>query len=298
MSGSSNRTQSTMQTTNNSPWSAAQPALKTGLADAEALYKAGIGGQPYTGSTVVPFAQQSTRGFDNIEAIAGNAMGTGNPFERAFNTTGNIAQTGYNQHQQTALDNLNRTASGQDVFGTNPEFQNILRQSQDAARDAVNLNASAAGRYGSGAHQGTLAREVGDLTSRMLGNEYTRQLGRMDAANQNLFNAGQTGIGNQLQATSALPGAFESQFAPANAMIGVGSAYEDLAGRTMNDQLRIFNETQNAPWNQIGRLNAAASGLGQYGTSTTTAQVPRQNNTFGNLLGGAIGGYSLLNGFF
>ena len=298
MSGGGSRTQTTTQQQRNEPWSAAQPLLKTGLSDAQDLYKSGVGGQPYTGSTVVPFADQTISGFDNIQDVASGAMGAGNPFSQAFQATGDIASTGYNENQNAALANLRQTASGQDMFGANPEFQRILDQAQADTRDAVNMSASAAGRTGSGAHQGLLAKEVGNLTSRMLGDEYTRQLGRMDNATNSLFNAGQTGVSNQMQAANALPSVFEGQFSPANAMIGVGSAYEDLAGRTMNDQLRIFNETQNAPWNQIGRLNAVASGVGQYGTSNTTAQMPTQNNTFGNLLGGAIGGYSLLNGIF
>ncbi|MCP4410082.1 MAG: hypothetical protein GY807_20525 [Gammaproteobacteria bacterium] len=289
-------TQTTTQTANAEPWSAAQPALKLGLKDAQSLYKAGVGGQPYTGSTVVPYAQQSMAGFQDIQDTSAGAMGPDNPFARGFSAVGDIAEGGYNQYQNQALGNLSRTASGEDVFGANPQFQDLLKQSQDAARNAVNMNASAGGRYGSGAHQGVLAREIGDLTSRMYSDEYNRQLGRMDRATDGLFNAGQTGVTNQMDATASLPGAFTGQFAPANAMIGVGSRFEDLAGRTMDDHMRIFNETQNLPWDQLGRLNAVAGGAGQYGTTTNTAQMPRQNNMFGNIAGGILGANSLLGG--
>lgn len=441
MSGGS-KTQTTTSVQDNQPWTAAQPALKTGLSDAQSLYKSGVGSQPYTGSTVVPYSQQSMQGFGDIQNKAQGAMGAGNPFQKAFDATGDLADSGFNtlqsgainslqnqaggsvgsgfdpsqtdalskyrdtanaptgtgfdqaqddalarfrttaatpvgsgfdQAQQNALTNYQNTASGNDLFGTNPHFEAALGRAQDDVRDGVNETASAMGRFGSGAHQGVLGDSIGDLSARMRGDEYSRQLARKDQATNNLFsagqagydnryrdnargdqaanslftagqagmdnrfrdqsrsdqatnnmfsagqtgvenrlreqgrldqlrselfNAGQTGVGNQFDAINTLPGAFQNQMAPADALIGVGSQYEDLAGRTLNDQLRIFDETQNAPWNQIGRLNAVAGGAGQFGTSTNTAQVPGQNNSWANAAGGLLGANSLLGGLF
>jgi predicted lipid-binding transport protein (Tim44 family) len=51
----------------------------------------------------------------------------------------------------------------------------------------------------------------------------------------------------------------------------------------LNDQLRIFNDTKNAPWEAIWRLNQAANGAGNFGTSQVQGQ---QGTNWGGLLGG------------
>ena len=270
-------------TATNTPWESAQPALKTGLQDAETLYKGGVGGQVYTGSTVVPYSNQSMTGFGDIQSNAQANMG-GQGLSGQYQ--GIIDSGGFNAPQQQAMQGWQSAATSPFDINSNPAFQDVLRQSQDSARDYVNQGAAAAGRYGSGIHQQTMGNTIGDLTSRMVGNEYQNWQNRGDAARQNMFNAGQQGIGNLGQA-------YQGMGAPAQDMITLGGAYEDLATRQMNDQLRIFNETQNRPWEQLGRLNAVASGSGQYGTSTTTAPGP---NPFAQALGGGLSLLSLLGG--
>ncbi len=270
-------------TSSNAPWAPAQPVLQTGLNDANALYQSGVGGQVYTGSTVVPYANQTMQGFGAIQNNATANMG-GQGLSGQYQNIINAG--GFNAPQQQALQGWQAAATGEFNPNANPAFQQVLRQSQDAARDYVNQGAAAAGRYGSGVHQQTMGNTIGDLTSRMVGNEYQNWQQRGDAARGNLFNAGQAGIGN-------LGAAYQGMGAPAQDMITIGGAYEDLATRQMNDQLRIFNETQNRPWEQLGRLNAVASGSGQYGTSQTTAPGP---NPFAQALGGGLGLLGLLGG--
>ncbi len=270
-------------TSSNAPWDAAQPALKTGLADAETLYKSGVGGQVYTGSTVVPYANQTMQGFGDIQNNASANMG-GQGLSGQYQ--GIIDSGGYNAPQQQAMQGWQQQATGAFDPNSNPAFQQVLKQSQDAARDYVDQGAASAGRYGSGIHQQTMGNTIGDLTSRMVGNEYQNWQNRGDAARQNMFSGGQTAQGN-------LGAAYQGMGAPAQDMITLGGAYEDLATRQMNDQLRIFDAAQNNPWDQLGRLNAVASGSGQYGTSTTTAPGP---NPFAQAVGGGLSLLSLLGG--
>lgn len=285
MSGGSKQT---TQVSDNQPWSAAQPNLKAGLGEAKNLFDSGVGSQVYSGSTVVPFADQTTKGMQQMQGQADMAQGGLN---NAFGATSQLASSGFNAPQMASMRNMAKTAIGNDVFGSNPEFQNILKKSQDDASNAVNLNASAAGRYGSGTHQGVMADSIGDLTSNMLSQEYSRQLGRKDNATSQLFQAGQAGVGNQLGATSALGNAYQNTLAPSQTNMQIGSMYEDLYGRQLNDKLRIFNETQNRPWENLARFQAANSGSGQYGTSTTTAQQPGQSP-----FATGLGALSLLSG--
>lgn len=418
------------------PWKPAQPALKYGVDKALQYAKKGIGGDVFTGSTVIPWDQQTKRGMNSIQSgananLAGNGLsgqyqdvinqggytddqrqsadvmsgvmgGSGltgdqeaalQSFRSGMNNglTGDqqfalwsakgmlggnglssaqqaalgglqgLASNPFNSYQQSALQNTQKTANSNFDVNSNPAFQDVLRQAQGAARESVNMSAGGAGRYGGGVHQGNLASEVGDLTSRMVGGEYQNWQNRRDAANSNLFNMGQTGIGTQMSANQGAAGigqqgignlqnaqssvfnmgqtdlsnrndaasnafnmgqtgqtnrsnaanslygmgqqalgnlgsAYTGMQQPANDLMKIGGMNEDLATRKMNDKLRIFNEKQNKPWDQLGRLNAIASGAGQMGGTQTQTQ-PGQN-PFLSALGYGATGAGLLGSFF
>lgn len=282
MSGGSKTT--TTQTQNNEPYKAAQPGLDWGMGQALSLAKQGNLAKPLTMSTVVPFSQQSMAGMNAIQGNANAAMAPGGYSQQWGDI---IRGKGYNDAQTTAMEGIKNTATGAFDVNANPAFQSVLKQAQDSALGAANQNASGLGRYGSAAHQSVATRDVGDLTSRMVGDEYHNWQGRQDAAQRDLFNMGQAGQGN-------LQNAFERQNDPAQALMGVGSAYEDLYSRQLNDSLRIADETQNQPRNNLRELMALLGGAGQFGTSTQTAQGP--SNTFSNILGGGLGIAGLLQG--
>lgn len=263
-----------------------------------------------------------------------NAMGD---FQGLQNRLGN---NGLSNVQDQALRNYRQTANASYDMNANPGFADVLSAAQDSARNAANLTASATGRYGSGVHQGAVAQNVGDLTNRMVSDDYNRFLGRQDNANaamanlgqqgvgntsnlagsiaalgqqglqnrqglaneigaygqqgvnnlqssqSNLFNAAQAGLGNMTNAYSAMQQPYQTQ-------LGVGRAYEDLATRQMNDRLRIFNEQNNAPWNQINRLLGVAGAGSGYNTQNTVATQPGQS-PFLTTLGGISTGVGLL----
>ncbi|TDR34334.1 hypothetical protein [Aquamicrobium defluvii] len=269
MGGSSKQT----STSTAEPYKASKPLLDQGMGDALKLYKDGNLVQPNTMSTVVPYAEQTMQGMGDLTNIAQNNMG-GQGLSGQLQ--GIINSGGYNQEQQTALDGIRSTATGQFNINEDPGFQQVL----DKTQNAVNQNAAGLGRYGSGTHTGVMTQELGDLGAR----QYQQYQARKDAAQQQLFNAGQQGQQN-------LSSAYETAQDPAKTLMGVGGMYEDLYGRTLNDQLRIANETQNAPLANIQSLLAVANGGGQYGTNTQTAQGP--SNTLSNIAGAGLGAMSM-----
>ncbi|MDX0227184.1 hypothetical protein RWA06_04550 [Sinorhizobium meliloti] len=276
----------TTTTSSNAPWKPAQPALKAGLSQAQKLFNADKDGSYYSGSTVVPWSWQTQKGMGQVMSNANANLG-GRGLSGQYQDV--INQGGFNDAQKAAMANTQSTANSSFNVNANPAFQQVLQQAQGAARDSVNMSAGGAGRYGSGVHQGNLASEVGDLTSRMVGQEYQNWQGRRDAANNNLFNMGQQGIGN-------LGTAYGGLNQPAQDLFQVGAMNEDLATRQMNDKLRIFNEKNQAPWDQIARLNAVASGAGQMGGTQTQSQ-PGQN-PFLTALGYGATGAGLFGGMF
>ncbi len=278
MSGGSKQT--TTQTS--APWTGAQPALQQAIGQAQNLMSTGVGQQIYGGSTVIPWSSQTQQAMGNIQnnanANTGNAGLSGQ-------LQGVINSGGYNQPQQDALSNTRNLANSQ--FSVTPELQKVLDAQGSKVSDAVNLNASAAGRYGSGANQTLLAKNVGDLANQTIYNDYNNFVGRRDAANSNLFNMGQQGFNN-------LGAAYTGLNAPNQDLMNIGAMNEDLATRYKNDELRLFNDTQNKPWEQVSRLNAIASGAGSLG-STTTESKPG-SNPFLTALGYGNTGLGLLSG--
>lgn len=280
MSGGSKQT----TTQSSAPWSGAQPALTQAVGGAQNLYNSGVGSQVYTGSTVVPWASQTTQAMGNIQKNA-NANVGGRGLSGQYQ--GVIDSGGFNSAQQGALDNTRSLANSS--YSVSPELQKVLDAQAAKVGDSVNLNASAAGRYGSGANQTLLAKNVGDLTNSTIFNDYSNWQGRRDAANSNLFNMGQQGFNN-------LGAAYTGLNAPNQDLMNIGAMNEDLATRYKNDELRIFNEAQNKPWEQLGRLNAIATGAGSMGGTQTTTQ-PGQN-PFLTAAGYGLSGLGLLGGLF
>ena len=68
---SSDKTQTTQSSSE--PWPAAQPLLGTTLKGAGALYNNNVGGEVFRGSTVVPYAKQTTQAQGLDEATANAA---------------------------------------------------------------------------------------------------------------------------------------------------------------------------------------------------------------------------------
>jgi hypothetical protein len=316
----------TTQNTQSQPLKEVRPLLNTAFSDALRAYKGGVGSQPYTGSTVVPQSQQTQQGYKGIMQSANqNANGrnglNSNLQDIISNGGFNDAQSGalgnmQNQLKQLggnglsgaqddALANYRKLANSSYDFNANPGSQGVLDAALRDQSNAVNLNAAASGRYGSGIHEGVLAQKAGDLSNTFRYGDYNNWLGRKDNANAgmaslgqqgvqnrqglsgNIFNAGQSGLGNMTQAYTA-------QQSPYQNMLGVGAANEDLYKRTMDDKLRVYDAQNNAPWTQIQKLLAAAGGGGSYGSQSTTATAPGAN-PFLSTLGGTASGLSSLN---
>jgi hypothetical protein len=279
VSGSSNKQTTTATHT---PYKAAQPLLDKGMGDALKLYNGGNLVKPNTMSTVVPMANQTVSGLQGLQGLANaNSGGSG----LSGQMQGIINRGGFTGDQQTALQGIRQTATQPFDINANPAYAGIRQRAMDAASDAANSTAAGLGRYGSGTHQGVLAREVGNVAGNMDFNEYNNFLNRQSGAQDRLFNAGQTGMGN-------LGSAFEGAQAPGQLNMQVGGAFEDLMGRQMNDQLRIANELQNLPLANIQALLGVSSGAGNFGSQKSTAQGP--SNGFSNILGAGLGGLSLL----
>lgn len=279
-------TNQTTQNTSSQPWDAAQPGLKLGLQASQDLYNAGIGGQVDTSSHVVPYDASTISGMNTIKTNANANLG-GAGISGKYQSI--INNGGYNDAQNTAVGNLKALATNPINIYSDPAYMQTRGKLAQDVTTGVNLGASSAGRYGSGQHVDTLANSLSNSLAGMDVAELQRQQGRQDAATQGLFQAGQQGIGN-------LSTAYNGLNLPTQDLMKVGAMNEDLAGRQINDNIRIFDARQNQPWNILAKMNAIQSGAGSLGGTTSgTAQTPGQS-PFATGLGYASSGLGILGG--
>lgn len=141
------------------------------------------------------------------------------------------------------------------------------------------------GTYSTGVGQGLSAAAQ---TAGIQGQNADRTIG----ASTNLFNAGQQGMNNTANAAGIYSGMYGAQNLGNNDLMNVGAMNEDLYARYLNDQLRIAQESQQAPAANAQALLAAMNGGAPYATQTQTAQGP--SNGVSNIAGGLLAGASLL----
>ena len=144
-------------------------------------------------------------------------------------------------------------------FDYSPDFQNVLDAGLQDAREGVNANASAAGRYGSGIAQGVMAKELGNLSNTARLGEYRDWQNRKDSANTNMANLGQTGVGN-------ISNLSQLQSSLGNAALGAANT-----GTNNLQNLYGLGNTLNS-----SLFNAGQAGLGNMATAYQTAQMPSQ----------------------
>lgn len=267
----------------------------------------------------------SGNGFNTQTAGAASSMQNLNS---QFQGTG-----GLTSYQGDAISRASDLAAGNEVLGTNPGFQRMLQESNQAAQHGVNTEAAKLGRYGSGTHQENVAEALANNTANLYGQEYNQQLQRQDAArdqmfgmsqqgvgnvqstaqglaqigqtgydnatnaNRDLFESGQVGLGNVQTAAGQLPTAYDAIKKPYQDYMTVGSMQEDLQTRQMQDDLRRFKEEQNSAWLPVERAMAVGTGAGSLGgNSTETLAVP-STSAASQMIGGALNGYDNQNMF-
>lgn len=142
---------------------------------------------------------------------------------------------------QPAYQYLAATAQG-DMLNANPYVDKMFNQAADRYRGQVNGNASAAGRYSSGAHQDVLQQGLGDLATNIYGQNY---------ANERQ---------NQLAATGQIQGSFDTE--QARRMAAAGQlAGNQIAGHSQ--QLQAAGQLQQGFDTEQARQLAAGQSLQQ-----------------------------------
>jgi hypothetical protein len=253
--GGSKPTQSNV--TSSEPWGPMQNHLAHAGAVGRDWLNANQGGGIYEGTRVIPFSQNTLRGMDQTTGIAENAM---TPMQNPLKS-----YTGM-------FDVLNPIARGD--FANDKTFGSTLQAAQEAASTSVNDAMSSAGRYGSGVHQSTMGKTIGDMTNQAMLDRQNWALGGIQS------------LGDRM------PGAYNTALAPGQTMMGVGGMQEDLAGKYAQEQSDKFYERKMAPLEAALQANALFTGAGSLGSNTTSKiyQPTQWGQVGANAAGAALAG--------
>ena len=224
-------------TSKSEPWKVAQPYIKESMAGAQDLYRSGQGFNPYPGSMVVPFSQQSTDALSGMENLARQ----GNPAATAT------------QDWATGI------MRGDSLNNPNPYFQANLDRQSGGMADDINRGFSQSGRYGSASHMGGLGEQLGNFRGNALAQNWQQERGL------------------QSQVAGMVPNIYQAQFQPFQNLGQVGTAYEGKTQQEIADAARLFEGYQQAPYKQLQFYNSMASGAGGLGGTQTNTQPSQFN---------------------
>ncbi|WP_142416424.1 tail fiber domain-containing protein [Bartonella massiliensis] len=247
-------TQNTTQT--NAPPEWAKGIFQRAAQDAMNFYNQGSGKAVYEGQRVAGLSDQTKNAINGLNNNAYNYQ----------NSTLNGLATG----QNVTSKNLNDMASGQQI-GNNPYFNEALQNALNKATNSINSSLAGAGRYGSGAHTGVLADELGGIATGALSQQYNQDVNNMMNANSLIDQANQ----NQLAGANNF---FQGQSqANINALAG-GSLMDANKQRQLDEERQKWEQKNNLDWDHLSKLLAAGGAVaGNYGTQTgqTTQFTPQ-----------------------
>lgn len=260
------------------------------MSGAKGVFDSGNAWAPNTSSMVTPFSVQTKQAMSGMTNTANAAQPA---FNQNFqNITGLTKDGGLNDLQDQQVSRLNPIANG-DFLNGSPELDNLLSRTSADIGNTGNLMASAAGRYGSDSHAGTIAKNIGDVSSNLRYQDLGAQRSRQMDAIGSLFNAGTQQRGNVAAGTGQLSDAYNAQLSPFNTLSQVGAKNEDLYSRTLADKSRIFSEKQNA---QTAPINWLANLLGAAGGGQQVTNTSQPSNPVAGGVGGALAGYDTFGG--
>ncbi|UTO28115.1 tail fiber domain-containing protein [Bartonella harrusi] len=263
--------QTTTQT--NAPPAWAADIFKKASAQALDLYNKGQGGNVYQGERVAGLSDMTKNALTGLENAA-----------RQYN---NPALTQWFNGPTQSATNLLNMAKG-DWIGGNSKFNAALQNALRKTSDAINQSMSGAGRYGSGAHTGVLADELGALATSATAQQYNQDINNMMNANQMIDHS----LRDQVNAANNY---YQGQ-SNAQANVLKGGMIQDLNRQNALDAERQkWIEQDNQGWNRLEQLlRVGTQAAGNYGTksgkSTTMPSVTKDPLRDAQQVLGLVGG--------
>jgi len=252
---SQNNRQTQIQSNAPPPW--AVPLYAQGAADLQELYRSGRGGNVYQGTRVANLSDETTKAIEGIGRTAA-----------AFDNADLQTRLGATPQ---AAQNLAQLAAGS-AIGQNNAFNSALQNELDRSATLINSRLSGAGRYGSGAHSGVLARELGQVAARARSDQYNRDIDNQLAANAQIDRANQSQLG-------LVNDSLRQQTDAYRAALAAGQVRDAQAQSRLDSERQRWLENDDREWERLGRYQALVNGLaGDYGTRSGQSQTTARRN--------------------
>lgn len=264
--GNKPSTTTTTNTATKNPWDPTIAPL-TGIVNQAQTLAGDVGN--FTPTT----SSQTQSGIDMLTRLSQGGPTAGN---QALNNVVGGSGQGFN----TGLGQLSSVANG-GMLNSNTYLDPVINRTMNDTADKVNSQFTAGGRYGSGAHTGTLTKELGNTAANMRLGNYTTERAAQDAAAKTLYGGGLQGAGfsGQLDQTAAMPAQYALQ-----------------AGQIQD---RINEAQRQAPMNALNWQASITNPIAQMGgtnNSTNTQQTVQPTNWLTTGLGIGMAGLGAMSG--
>lgn len=233
---------------------------------------------PYLGETVTPMSQQTQQALGNIWGIAQQPNYINNA---AMRFTGGILNGKNSVNTEGDL----RRLLGQ---SSNKAFGGVLDTQAGKLTDNIDRQFSNSGRYGSAAHSGTVADQVGDFRAKAVSDNWNQNIQNQSNILGQIGGVQNQNVQNGLAASQMAGQLYNNQFAGADRMASVGAQYDDLRTRQNAAAANLWDAQHNQSWRNLqtlGGLLGAAGGGGGSGQVSVS-----QPSNYLQSIGGALGG--------
>ena len=284
---------SSTQTTTSEPWSQQKPYLEKGFSEAGKLYDQGPADY-FPGQTYVDQSAQTIAGLEGQQnrAYYGSPVQF-NASDYAANTLGGNSDNPYSAILNAGTSGQMDTASGKflnsnpyldDIYGS--ASRQVTQDFENSVLPGIAAQFGSSGGAGGALHGlalsdagGKLTDSLSSLAANIYGGDYAAERDRMTNAQQGLTSTGAnlygTGVNERLSALGLSPDIAAAEYADFDKMRDVGAAYEDFAGKQLEDEINRFNYNENKQLASLQDYLALISG--NYGGTS----VSRSNTSSG-----------------
>ena len=233
------------------------PFLSQGFSEAARLYN--------RGAQVPDAYKQLEQRYANSNPAAAAQRGLYD--DMLWQSNRDLSEIAGGQHDYKLSPELQRFASGSMLSpDSNPWLKGMYEDAAGALRGQVASQFAGSGRYGSGANQEILGRNLGQLANQMYGGAYQQGVGQMLSASMLGDQLSSQNTSRRMQAMAMQPG-----------LMGASDADLYKLGQVQQAQI-------DAPWTNLQRFMGVVNPGINFG-GTSTSQQPYFSNPVGQGLG-------------
>ncbi|WP_421722936.1 hypothetical protein [Bauldia sp.] len=246
--------------------------VRHGAKEAKRLYDKGKGFKPYGGKWHINESDATNRALNKMSGTAKEKHRLGNA---SMDVAQGLMKGRYNPSKRGYKDLLRNTS--------NRAFESVVDTQAGKLGDDISRQFGGAG-FGSAAHSGTLADQIGDFRNQMVSDNWHQNNAMQRGLLSDITGVEQMGVQNRMAGMNAAPGVYDFQYAPHERLAQVGAAREGYDAAKLQGQMNKYNAKQMAPHQQLGTYMAHVGGGGFYGNNAPT--VSASGNPWGQGGGG------------